>query len=533
MPLAGVTVSVLLDQGLGGIHPGASTTTDAAGHYQIEGIDTSAFGRNLVSADAGPYRVVQRWPDIDCPPGDCRNFGQAPALVAGEVTSGIDFSLNAGGAIHITVKRADTNAPIANVTILPFSSSYTNADGVLYLGSVPPDSYVVSASADGFVQTYSDGQQCDIFNCDDISASPLVVTAGQTVDAEITLQRGASIAGQVNVDGSSDHPNRFDINYHVKLYDESNSSRVSMDSLLDANGRYIFTNLIQRTYSIRFGDPTDTAYSSEYYDDVPCAQDPCDLTQVTILSPAPGQSIDGIDATIESRQLVSGRIVDATTNVPLVGAQVDGVTNEGIFIQFLASIASTRTDEQGRYTLRGIPADNDFSLAVTAPKYLGLILPNVVCDQTNLFCSQYLLDATSSLSLTTDQVLNLDDIALTHGAVITGRVTDAVSNKPLAGVLVLLHSPAATWPVSAAGMYTNADGYYETPGLSSGNGLILVAATPDGSSTQMFDHVPCDDANSCEQDLATPVSVVVPDALSGVDFVLSDPEAIFSSGFDH
>ncbi len=532
-PLSGVTVSVLLDQSILGVHPVASTTTDAAGHYQIDGIDPNAAGRYLVSADAGAYRVVQRWPGVDCPPGDCLNRGQSPDLVAGQITTGVDFSLAAAGAIHIIVKRADTNTPIANATISPFSSAYTDAEGVLTLGSVPPDSYVVSASADGFVQTFSDGQQCDMFNCDTVAASPLVVTAGQTVDAPITLEKGVSIAGQVRVADNSDHPNKFDLNYHVMLYDESDIGRVSVNALLDASGRYIFSNLIPRTYSVRFGDPADTAYRSEYYDDVACTQDPCDLGEVTKLSPSAGESIDGIDATVESRQLVSGRVVDSATNLPLLGARVDAVANQGVFIEMLGTIASTRTDAQGRYTLRGVSTAAKFTLTVTAPKYLGLMLPDVVCDQNNLFCSDDLVSDATALSLTTDQVLTVDDIALPRGAVITGRVTDAFSTKPIAGTLVLLNCPGINWPNVAVTMQTNADGYYETPGLGTGSGLVLVATTADGNSTQLFDHVPCDEVNSCDRNLATPVDVVMPDAVSGVDFILSDPEAIFSSGFDH
>lgn len=533
-PLAGVTVSVL--RVLSDFNPVvvASAQTDANGNYQVDGLDPGMSGTYVASADGGSFRINQRWPNVNCPPTTfCVLEGGHPDITAGEVTSGIDFSLGAAGAIHLSVNRADTNAPIGNASISPFEFSYTNENGILDLGSVPPGSYAVSASANGFVRKFTDGIQCDAFNCDGISVSPLVVTAGEVVDAAIDMQPGVAINGKVDVSGSSDHPNRFDLNYHVRLYDESDPGRAWVLSLLDSSGRYVFDNLLPRTYSVRFGDPEDTAYVSEYYDNVPCIQDPCDLAQVTQFAPSGGEHIDSVDAVVGSRQLVTGRVVDAVTGSPLADAEVDALVPGGPPFNLLGKVASARTDAQGRYALQGIPASDDFTLAVTAPRYLGLIYPDVVCDQNNNFCSNFTVANASYLSVGADQTLNVDDIPMNPSAVISGHVINATTNRPLADAFVSLYTSGSTIAIVNSDVRTTADGYYEMPGLNSGNGMILIATSVTGESAQMFDGVTCSDAQSCQTGLATTVDVVAPGEVSGIDFVLSDPDAVFSAGFDH
>jgi hypothetical protein len=501
------------------------TTTDANGHYELDGL-SPGFSYSVV-AKPGENFATLGWPDQDCfsnifSAGDLYwyycSVGSAVAVTAGLVTTGIDFVLPSAGIVAGHVTRSDTSMPVPGATVW-FDGHTTDANGYFHIGSVPPGQYGISVSADGLLTRFNDGQQCDVFlDCGTISASPVDVAANATTTLDFALDPGVSIGGHVHVAGGTVPVSGY--SYITRIYNESDPQRPYVEAYADSNGAYEQTNLIPRSYSVRFGDPSDTRFVSQYFTGVPCVQDPCDLSGITVFEPLPGQSIVA-NATIQSRQHVSGRVVEIGTQAPIAGATVQAaeVYSIGWFTQWV-TLSQGQTLADGTFTLAGIPAGTPFSLHTTAAGYIGLRNLDVICDQNTSFCSG--VGGPLPFQVGLEQSLELGDLALTKGARITGRVINSDNGTALAHAWVEIYNEG----VSVETLQPDSDGYYSTPPLSPGSVKLLGESM---THAQMYDHVDC--AGACDLGMATPITVSGTDVIGGVDFAVSDADALFSSGF--
>jgi hypothetical protein len=399
-----------------------------------------------------------------------------------------------------------------------YKNQVTDANGFFRIVSVPPGQHGISAGTDGLITAFNDGQQCDAFvECGSIVANPVSVAANAVTTIDFALAPAVSINTQVHVADGTVPLTAF--YYTTRIYNESDPLRAYVEADADATGGNSQTNLIARSYSVRFGDPSDTRFVSQYFSGVPCIEDPCDLSGITVFDTSPGQVISA-NATIQPRQHVSGRVIDAVTQAPVAGAAVqaaDVFTTLGV--SNWRTLAEALTQADGTFTLAGIPASTAFALRTTAVGYLNLLNLDVTCDQNNSFCSG---GGPLAFQVALDQSLDVGDLALTGGARITGRVINSDNGTALAHAWVNIYSA----DVNSWSLQPDADGYYSTPPLSPGAvklvGESLIHA-------QMYDHVDCVD--TCDLSLATPITVSSTGVIAGVDFSVSDADSLFSSGF--
>ncbi|MCC7009391.1 MAG: carboxypeptidase regulatory-like domain-containing protein, partial [Acidobacteria bacterium] len=114
--------------------------------------------------------------------------GDPVNVVAGAITSGVDFALGRGGRVTGTVTDASTGSPISAVLVKVYrtdggfvSSGYTDNFGNYEVLGVPTGSYVVRAGAIGslnYVPELYDGLACAA--CDVTTGTPVNVTTGAT-----------------------------------------------------------------------------------------------------------------------------------------------------------------------------------------------------------------------------------------------------------------------------------------------------------------------------------------------------------------
>jgi len=525
LPLVGVLVTVEQNLFLGGIHVVTTTTTDAAGKYLVEGLDPNPGWPYQVKADGGDFRVVQHWDGADCPPVPLYcSYANGIAVSAGQTTQGIDLALHSAGVLQGHVTRADTHAPVAGAGIAPFYYTSTDANGAYRLRSVPLGQYTIWADAVGLITTFNDGQQCDDFlDCSDIVAQPFDITANATTTVDIALAPGVTVSGLVYVEGVPDAPRP-----EVRLYNESDPQRPYVTGLSaeipPSLNDYVFRGLIARTYSVRFGDPADSRYVSEYYDNVACDQDVC--AGVAQFVTVPGQQIADMDATVAPRQKVVGRVIDAVSQAPLASADVQALTVQGtIWGSYWNTIVETHSDAAGNFTLAGIPADTAIALRVNAANHLGVQTPDVICDAINGFCQSSNTYIPPN-SVVADTTLDVGDLPLSQGATISGRVTNLRDGQGLPS------SQIALYMADQYGAFysTDSDGNYSTGMVRTGTFKVIASSLYE---SQMYDHVNCADLGMCDLGLATPIAVSGTGTFFGVDFSLHDPEIIFSSGFDN
>ncbi|HEY2397118.1 MAG TPA: hypothetical protein VGH81_14240 [Rudaea sp.] len=364
-----------------------------------------------------------------------------------------------------------------------------------------------------------------LLDCDLVVAQPFEVSANATTNVDIALAPGVSISGQVFVDDDPAAARPV-----VRLYNESDPERpyISSTSAGSPPLPYVFSSLIARTYSVRFGDPADSRYISEYYNNVACEQDPCDLSGITKFVTTAGQQITDIDATVSSPQKIVGHVIDAISQVPQAGAEVKAVVVENTFPgPIWRAIAQTQTDASGNFTLVGIPAGTSFALRFNALDHLGMQTPDAVCDDINFFCgSLNTVSYPSTLAVAADTTLNVGNIPLSQGAVISGHITNLRNGEGLASAQVALFLDDEI----AVSYFTDGDGNYSTRMLRNG---AFKAVASSSNESQMYDHVACPGVYTCDLDLATPIAASGNGIFSAIDFSLHDPDLVFSSGFDN
>jgi len=165
-PVEGATVTAAAQ----GVDSGY-TLTDADGEYQIDGLLPAAT--YTVAAQANGYLVPPEQTDIE--------------VVAGAITSDIDFTLTKLGSISGTV--TDGTNPVAGVTVNAsepgggFGTATTAADGTYTIDNLLPSAdYSVSATKTG----YATGAE-----------SGVIVVAGAATVVDFTLTQGGTISGTV------------------------------------------------------------------------------------------------------------------------------------------------------------------------------------------------------------------------------------------------------------------------------------------------------------------------------------------------
>lgn len=134
---------------------------------------------------------------------------------------------------------------------------------------------------------------------------------------------------------------------------------------------------------------------------------------------------------------VTGRLL-SPDKTPIVGAQVSS---------WSAGVQEVRTDAQGRFTLSGLgPGDarlSSFSVHPSFGKFLKaddfVVLPRKV------------------EALKVGETRDIGDWTAERGILISGRVRDTITKKPVMGAQVWIHDRAA----SSTSHYTNKDGYFE------------------------------------------------------------------------
>jgi hypothetical protein len=187
-------------------------------------------------------------------------------------------------------------------------------------------------------------------------------------------------------------------------------------------------------------------------------------------------------------------------------------------------LAKATTDSEGHYQLTGVPAGQHFLQAfapalIAGPSYMG--------RQEKV------------INIAAGEALESEDIALTRGAAITGRITDA-DGQPLIQETVRLlavNEQGRQIPMSVAGipnMYATDDrGIYRLFGVPPGRYILCVGMNTSGTTTRMGNS-----ANKfypltfhpgvTDEAKATVVEVVAGSEATGVDIVLGQSSKAYS-----
>lgn len=473
-----------------------SVLTNASGAYTLTGLPAGSYAVNTFNS-AGYIDEV--FDNLTCR-GVCDTSLATPVAVGTGTTSGIDFALERGGTISGTVRNASTGAPVANVFVRPFEASDrfrpaavpTNSSGFYSITGLVPGSYLLATqNTAGFVDEIIGNVQC-VGICDDadVFARGVPITVGQAqliTGQDFSLDVGGTVTGKVT-DAATGSPLA---NVALLAYERRNGQpRQVAFAQTSATGDYTIGGL---TTVDLFVFTSASGYINEAFDNVACPGF-CRPEQATSGTPIPvtlGNTVAGRNITLDRGGSVTGRVVDAVTQAPIAGVEVVPITRQNGTV---VRMSGATTNASGVYTLTGVPLGSIEVFTGGNHGYANQIYGGPDCIGA---CRDVVrASAGTRLNVTAAGVTGID-FSLRRGGRISGVVTDAVSNSPLANVEVEVLaivggtlSPLDSVRTDAAGAYTS------QVGLATG-AYLVVAFDNQGHVPQVYNGVNCVGGDEC------------------------------------
>jgi hypothetical protein len=187
----------------------------------------------------------------------------------------------------------------------------------------------------------------------------------------------------------------------------------------NAQGQYNITSYLGA------GSYQVTASASGYVD-----------TTVNDINVSSGVETPNVNIVLQASGVITGKVTDALTGMPLQNAQVTAVNSTG------AAIApSATTDANGNYQINQSLPTGTYSVTVV---YVSGV-------------NGYLNTTESGISVTAGATTSNVDVALPRSGVITGTITDANTQQPLQGITVVCQSTDGLYTDTAI---TNSTGQF-------------------------------------------------------------------------
>ncbi len=488
-----------------------STYSDLSGEYQIGGLSPDTY---VAYTDTYDY-LDELYDDIPCPggfPGSCDPADGTPIPIELNATAeGVDFALDHLGAIAGTVTDAATGEPIAGVRMDVHAGggwearAYTNGDGEYLVDGLEPQSYLVGAETEAFVDQLYEDVPCPgglPYGCDpeDGTAVPVEVNATRS-GIDFALERLGSIAGTV-VDAATGEPRQ---GIEVIVWDAA-GTWVDNDAT-DLDGHYALAGLDTGSY---FVTTRDEIYLDQLYDDLPCF-DGCDPTAGTPIGVTRGATAGGVDFALDRGGAIAGTVIDAATGEPI---QVW----VGVWAADGSHVDNDWSDHTGQFAIEGLTPGTYFAAAERYPDYLRELYGGSYCPPG--------CDPTAGTPIAISAAATADiDFALDRPGEIAGMVVDALSGLPMDNARVRV------W--DAAGVQLGSDwvagGHYSFYGVYPGT--YFVTAHHSDYVEEVYDGLHCP-RTGCQPTTGTPVTVDAGTTHGAIDFALEPLGAISSTVVD-
>lgn len=405
----------------------------------------------------GSYRIgfSQAYDFIDSFYNDKASLDEAePLLVSGSgIIPNINPILARGGVITGKVTDAATGLPIVSSNVSAYSNNdggydYTDASGTYTITGLMSGSYSISAGP--FVDTSNLIRE----------EQTTIVTASQTTsNVNFQLSAGGTLSGRVS---SAGIPLK-----DIVVYISDDTGDYQNYVITNASGIYTTTALPSGEYTVFF---RPTSYIPEYYNDHKV--DAGQRDRVIITAP---NTVTGIDAELAPGSSISGKVVDADTNLPLQGIFVEILNMQGRRVE----TATTAAD--GSYT-------SSTSLAS------GSYLVRFNADNRNTTCAyvtEYYSDSLTMAGATPVQVVAPNIVtgingALSRGSIIFGKLSDEATAAPITGGIVRVSYPDGTF--ARWGRLNMFGGYHTETALPSGNYIVMFDDNDNGYIDEYYDN---------------------------------------------
>ncbi len=408
-----------------------SVTTDLSGNYTISlrpnaDYKLKAFDPNVVH-NALYYQNVSSWHQSD-------RIHIDPA----DNKSGFDFSMVDDGGFISGKVTDEKNRPVREVEIGVFNfdtgswfdSTITDVDG-LYKIVVPSGKYKVGAlpvDSKSLSTFYNNAS-----NWKDAEAVFVPKTQG-TGNINFKLFKGGNIEGLVKDKSDNALPQ-----INIQVFDFATGSWVN-ESITDKEGKYNVA-VPAGKYKIR-AEALDvkSKFAGQFY------KNAFNWNQSEPVAAANDATTTLDDIELTNGSSISGKVVDGNS-LPLSNAKVDIYEFDTGFW-----VASTSSDKNGDYTVKGLP-NNDFRVKASPPPGRGLscVFYNNAVEWDNAW-----------RAVINNKDLDNINFTLVAGGLILGKVSDDVTGDGISGVEV--------------GAYDFGSGSWVGSGITDGNGDYSIQA---------------------------------------------------------
>lgn len=482
----------------------------SAGTYTVPDLAAGTYyAKTQLYYSNSDYRD-ELYQELPCPDGSCNaTSGTAISVSLNATTSGIDFTLDPGGAISGEVTEAATGEPIAYASISIWDASgdlvrsgAADYSGEYSLGGLDAGTYFVTARHSDYRGELYDDLACPggpPAGCDPTTGSPVAVTFNATTSGvDLALDRLGSISGRItDADtGASIYENV------IKLWDASGAF---VDDAYYSS-TYSFTGLPEGTYYVT---ASNRDYLDEVYDNLPCAD--CDPTTGTPITVGLSTSVTDVDFALDRLGTISGIVTDAGTGEPVRYADVSVWNMAG------AQIATRSANYSGNYSI-SLP-DGTYFVTATEYGYLAELYDGHACSGCDPTTGTPV-----AVSLGTDA--SGVDFSLSRLGSIAGTVATAVAGRAVYDVYIAVWDSAGSYVGSA---YSDFAGNFAIGGLPPGT-YFATAEGPYASvafAGQLFSGLPCPGGPpaGCDPTTGTPIAVSL-DTATSVAFLVDDPGSI-------
>ena len=318
----------------------ASDSIDSNGYYHITGLQEGEVFLyfRFVNYNGGQYTWAYPYSEKIYSRHECVGWscdvtqGQAVSVSLGQLTSGIDFTLEKGGVITGKVTAADIYSPLGYVQVNIYDlggqllqSSSANSKGEYKISGLPTGQYYlkffpvyrdhggwpylqIPLASNYMAKVYGDincSGQCDV-----TEGRVVNVISGQvTADVNVVLDIGSAMTGKLSsVESDIGQPYR-----EIILYDE-NGSWLGFSVWTDADGNYTVKGLSAGNYylMVRDGD----GYGGELYGGVSCDLD-CQITDGISIEIEEGQTTKVVNVVLGQTEVSQSEEVSEGDQQPI------------------------------------------------------------------------------------------------------------------------------------------------------------------------------------------------------------------------
>jgi hypothetical protein len=350
-PIAGFNVSAYTSKQQGGGGSVASTQSDSSGVYTLTNVPEGSI--YLQAAGASASKNYQ-WTYWDGKVGSTNYNESVPIPVtSGGSRTGIDMTLQAGGALTVTFANAAGN-PVSDMSLLVYPGSacngsnlpsYPSSGNTVTAYGLPPGTVYLKPWTNNSSNAYMLdwwSQSGSTSSCS--NAGPVTITAGQTTGPlAFTLIEGSKITGKVTNGAGTGLPD-----LSVAAYTGSPCGQTSQVAYAntDSNGDYSLVIPPATPYYVRVNDYNTRSYMQSWWNN---GTGSTNCSAATTLTGTLGTPVQNINFTMQTGGSISGTVTDAN-NTGVSGVVVQAYDAAGY------SLNQATTNASGAYTITNIPA---------------------------------------------------------------------------------------------------------------------------------------------------------------------------------